>query len=184
MVYIRFFLISAALFSLVSCSSPKIFAKKGSVKSFAPVETFHTAPLIIAPTLADTSALQTDQPGLIAQINDIVRERGYSPAPRNTADTVLRIKVGLDANDMTSKEDLRFMKGVRGGNFPDANPRIRATESDLLRLDLINSRTNVLIYTAKCRLIEKQENLSDGLAVRREDVLLCVREIASAFPQK
>lgn len=171
-------LMAFVMLALSGCSLPR-------TSVIQPLEsphfkTFAVTEVAVGKTFADSTVVASQRETLVSQMQGALSAKGYvlSSAPEST----IAVFIHAAAHDATSPDNLRFMKGAHGSNFPSADPRVRSLESDHLEIRITDSSQGRIIYAAKCRLLPEQDTIRAPGVIDPKALQVCVEQVLRPLP--
>lgn len=111
-------------------------------------------------------------------LGETVHERGYSTAGIGSADLFWAYQLERSSDRELTPDEARFRRGIRGGNFPDADPRGRTYDEAKFTLRLLEPKTKEVLWTGYSN-VSLRTLLSSEQEVRN-----LMRRLLKEFPAK
>ena len=179
--YIKSFLCILTL-ALPACGPGRLIVQSEHLKELNHYRTYRVSPIKFYPTLSAQDSLVTSQEEISIVIYQEFNRKGFLESRGASPD--IRIEASILSANMgyISEEELRFMKGAHGSNFPSANPRLDKLEGDILKIEIVQNAGDTVFLSGQCKLESKRvEDGKNRLSIT--SALECVRHLLDDLPR-
>ena len=138
--------------SLMACTPKRIgwFAEP-PFKDYA-VNKYLIKPIRILPTYHKSIQIQSKMDHIKTNLNLALKNKGLEESPISSAQFYIEARITALPPYGISHDEARFLRGVHGSNFPNANPRATSAARDGIEIYFIDKYTDKELWSAWCAL--------------------------------